>query len=119
MFGPFFTLQALWRCAYRDLLAPCSALELTSAVMTLTLPIFGLLSILTPAILGLRSRRRLDRFIWSTPPLPLHYCPISVAPWLALFDKVFQPFPWFMTEHGARRARSAADPGRSLMSLSD
>jgi cellulose synthase/poly-beta-1,6-N-acetylglucosamine synthase-like glycosyltransferase len=103
MLGPFFTIQTLWRCAYGDLLAPRTLFEATSTFMTIAVLTAGLISILAPAILGLR-RRRLDRLIWATPLLPLYYCLISAAAWLAVFDLIHQPFHWFKTEHGARRA---------------
>jgi hypothetical protein len=119
MFGPLFTIHTLWRCAYGDLLAPRTLFETTSTFMTIAVLTAGLISILAPAILGLR-RRRLDRLIWATPFLPLYHCLISVAAWLAVFDLVFQPFYWFKTEHGARRA-TARPPLRAFTasSLSD
>jgi cellulose synthase/poly-beta-1,6-N-acetylglucosamine synthase-like glycosyltransferase len=102
MFGPFFALHTLWRCAYGDLLAPHTPFETISTFMTIAVLTTGLISIFAPAVLGLR-RRRLHRLIWATPFLPFYYCLISVAAWLAVYDLIFKPFHWFKTEHGARR----------------
>jgi cellulose synthase/poly-beta-1,6-N-acetylglucosamine synthase-like glycosyltransferase len=123
MFGPFFTAHALWRCLSGDLFASRAPIPWTLSAMTVAILAAGLISILAPAIVGLR-RRGLLRLVWATPLLPLYYCLISLAAWLALYDLIRRPFHWFKTEHGARRApapaaawslrRLAIDIGRRL-----
>jgi cellulose synthase/poly-beta-1,6-N-acetylglucosamine synthase-like glycosyltransferase len=102
MFGPLFTFHTLWRCAYSGLLTPRTPFEATSTFMTIAVLTAGLISIVAPAVLGLR-RGRLERLVWATPLLPFYYCLVSIAAWLAVVDLIVRPFHWFKTEHGARR----------------
>jgi cellulose synthase/poly-beta-1,6-N-acetylglucosamine synthase-like glycosyltransferase len=104
LFGPLFTVLALWRAAFGDLLAPATPFQAFVSIMAISMLLSGLTAILVPTILGLR-RRGLGRFSWALALLPIYYCLISLATWLAVYDFVFWPFYWCKTQHGVGFAR--------------
>ncbi len=114
LFGPLFTALALWRAAFGDLLAPATPFRVFVSVMAVSMLLSGLIAILVPPILGLR-RRGLGRLSWALALLPIYYCLISLATWLAVYDFVFWPFYWCKTQHGVGPAGppSSTQSGRS------
>jgi cellulose synthase/poly-beta-1,6-N-acetylglucosamine synthase-like glycosyltransferase len=104
LLGPFLTALTLWRAAFDDLLAPATPFESFVGIMTIEMLLGGFAAILIPAILGLRERR-LTRFAWTLTLLPVYYCLISIATWLAVCDLFWHPFFWRKTQHGVGRHR--------------
>ena len=74
--------------------------------LALTLFGAGLVVLTLPAALGC-ARRGWRDLAWFVPVLPVYFCLVSLAAWLALFELVRAPNRWNKTEHGlARSSRS-------------
>jgi glycosyltransferase XagB len=99
LFGPFLSALAVWRCAFGDLLQPTGFLQITVASATIAMLVGGFFALFIPALLGLRQRR-LNRLFGVLASLPIYYCLISLATWLAVWDLIDRPFYWRKTRHG-------------------
>lgn len=76
------------------------------AGLSLTLFGAGLVALVLPAALGC-TRRGWGDLAWFGAVLPVYFCAVSVAAWLALIELVRAPNRWNKTEHGlARSSRS-------------
>ena len=81
--------------------------------LSVLLFVAGFLALMLPAALGCVRRGWLDLIVW-VPLMPLYFCCVSLAAWLAVFELVRAPNRWNKTEHGlARTSRSGLlHPGR-------
>jgi glycosyltransferase XagB len=102
LLGLPLTCVLLFDCAYRDLLAPNSDLEIALATLWCFLALSGAASIVWPLLLGMR-RRGLSR-LWPALLLaPFWQLMLTAAAWRALSELWTEPFHWRKTEHGLAR----------------
>jgi glycosyltransferase XagB len=83
---------------------PKTTLAIVETTLWVSVAIFGVLSVIWLALLGMKRRGLLG--LWLFLPLLLHYLLMSVAAWAAFYDLAVRPFHWSKTEHGLARARN-------------
>lgn len=103
LLGPQLLACALWRCFTGQMFSAPTLIQSIVNAASLLLMISGCLAILAPIVLALR-RRRLERLYLWLPFLPIYYCLVSVAAWVALVELVRRPYYWSKTEHGLSEA---------------
>lgn len=81
--------------------------------LSMLLFVAGFFALTLPAARGCVRRGWLDLIVW-VPLMPIYFCCVSLAAWLAVFELVRAPNRWNKTEHGlARSSRSGLlRPGR-------
>ena len=109
LFGPALLIEALRRAFCGDL-AGASAQRVAGDVAIYTLMASGLMTMLVPALVAMRSRGMATRD-GALALAPIYYLLVSAASWVALFDLAIRPFHWAKTEHGRSRAKTGARAG--------
>jgi glycosyltransferase XagB len=67
--------------------------------LSLIVAVLGALALFLPSIIALK-KRKLERFWWIIPLIPLYLVGVTCASWMAAFDLMVRPFHWIKTEHG-------------------
>jgi glycosyltransferase XagB len=67
--------------------------------LTLTVAVLGAFALFIPSIIALKTRK-LERFWWIIPLIPLYLIGVACASWVAALDLMVRPFHWIKTEHG-------------------
>jgi glycosyltransferase XagB len=106
---PLGVLAFILRCCNGHDFFCGSWIDASIDALTLVVTTFGALALFIPSILALRQRK-LERFWWIIPLIPLYLVGVTCASWMAAFDLMVRPFHWIKTEHGfaktSNRARS-------------
>ncbi len=99
---PFFSAWIAWNFWTGDLFDAATLLAFVTNSVALAVATTGGLSMVAPALIGLRRRR-----LWHLAPwlatLPLYLVLVSIAAWMAIWDLNRRPFHWGKTEHGLGR----------------
>jgi len=105
--GPPFVAHALWLGFTGQLFAAPTIARGVINAATLLLMFLGFHAILIPILLAVHGRG-LQRLYRSLPLVPLYYCLVSLAAWMALIDLAWRPYHWSKTEHGPANAANHA-----------
>ncbi|MGL4243427.1 MAG: glycosyltransferase [Beijerinckiaceae bacterium] len=96
---PIFAAHVIWLATTGALFENASLAAAIQNTATLWVACCGVMSVLAPALIGLRRRR-----LWHLAPwllmLPLYQLLVSAAAWVAIVDYLRAPFAWLKTEHG-------------------
>jgi cellulose synthase/poly-beta-1,6-N-acetylglucosamine synthase-like glycosyltransferase len=118
---PVFAVAAWYAWQEGSLLAPSGMLHSVTAIMAVSIWIFGFFAVVAPVAIG-ALRRRSPRLLLLLPVLPFYYGLISAAAWLALYEYMSRPFIWNKTAHGLGRrhsARESALPTTPIAAISE
>jgi hypothetical protein len=96
---PVFTGHLAWLAATGALFDNASAMAMVLNTAALWVAVCGLISMLLPALIGLKRRRAWHLTPWLI-ALPLYQLVVSAAAWMALVDYARNPFMWLKTQHG-------------------
>jgi glycosyltransferase XagB len=110
---PLYLVLTLHDLFLREIPEAPSLLARLPQGLSVLLFVAGFFALMLPAALGCVRRGWLDLIVW-VPLMPLYFCCVSLAAWLAVFELVWAPNRWNKTEHGlARSSRSGLlRPGR-------
>jgi len=111
LLGPALSAYALWRGLDGELFAAKTTLQAGGNALALVLLFSGFQAVVIPIVLALHGRG-LQRLYRSLLLLPLYYCLVSIAAWVALVDLALRPFHWSKTEHGLARSSARASSHR-------
>lgn len=96
---PVFTGHLAWLAATGALFDNASVMAMVLNTAALWVAVCGLISMLLPALIGLKRRRAWHLTPWLI-ALPLYQLVVSAAAWAALVDYARNPFMWLKTQHG-------------------
>ena len=103
LFWPAFAIGTFWRAlsAGAGVLTPSRE---AGDVFTYILALFGVWSIVLPAVVVARQRG-LRLTLKELALLPAYYLLVTAAAWTAIFDLIVRPHYWAKTAHGRRPER--------------
>ena len=103
LFWPAFAVGTIWRALSAGS-GVLSASREAGDVFTYILALFGVWSIVIPAVVVARQRD-LDVSLKELALLPAYYLLVTVSAWIAIFDLIVRPHYWAKTAHGRRPQR--------------
>ena len=103
LFGALFMIETLARLTASALLPGYLRLWYGD-IVTIGLFLWGVQSVVVPAILVMR-RRRMPGIALVILTMPIYFLAIALASWMALFELIFRPFHWGKTDHGRAKRR--------------